>query len=221
MSENNQQQIPILNLEQFSFSPPGPMGWSFSEYEKLLDNPDTVVQDLSNINKQIASLEGVPLVEFPLSGRVVDVVQQPILGRIVDAVQQPIDHVEYVNAETDIQQVDTNAEVIQFEKDQPKEKEKVAVSKNKEKMIKERKINPFERKQAKFYTSLYGTKRVPKYTKKELMTKLQFEEERQEIPVQKKSVKGLVKTSHPIILMESGNRKKIVQIRGNGVIFIK
>jgi hypothetical protein len=31
-------KIPVVNLDTFQFSPPGPMGWSYEDYDQLLEN---------------------------------------------------------------------------------------------------------------------------------------------------------------------------------------
>jgi S-adenosylmethionine:tRNA-ribosyltransferase-isomerase (queuine synthetase) len=66
MSES--PKIPKLELEKFTFSPPGPMGWNMAEYEQLLENPDQLVLNESTVNSQLDSLKGIQLVEFSLSG---------------------------------------------------------------------------------------------------------------------------------------------------------
>lgn len=66
MSEN--PKIPKLELEKFTFSPPGPMGWNMAEYEQLLENPDQLVLNESTVNSQLDSLKGIQLVEYSLSG---------------------------------------------------------------------------------------------------------------------------------------------------------
>ncbi|WP_417897282.1 hypothetical protein ABN702_13075 [Bacillus haimaensis] len=66
MSES--PKIPKLELEKFTFSPPGPMGWNMAEYEQLLENPDQLVLNESTVNSQLDSLKGIQLVELSLSG---------------------------------------------------------------------------------------------------------------------------------------------------------
>ncbi|RYM05628.1 hypothetical protein EWH99_05335 [Sporolactobacillus sp. THM7-7] len=43
--DNDAFAIPKVDLEQYRFSPPGPMGWSASEYEKILDDPEKKMQE--------------------------------------------------------------------------------------------------------------------------------------------------------------------------------
>lgn len=66
MAKENKSKIPKLEIEKFTFSPPGPMGWSFSEYDKLLDRPDPIVLNETNINESLANIENMTFVEFPI-----------------------------------------------------------------------------------------------------------------------------------------------------------
>jgi Ran GTPase-activating protein (RanGAP) involved in mRNA processing and transport len=66
MSEKRKQsKIPRLDLNQFSFSPPGPMGWSFAEYEKMLENLDHVVLNEKSVKDNLEVLEQKELTEYP------------------------------------------------------------------------------------------------------------------------------------------------------------
>jgi len=66
--KDEQSIIPKLDLEKFEFSPPGPMGWSFSEYEQMLDNLDSIVLDQNTVKEQLSLLEGKELVELSMDG---------------------------------------------------------------------------------------------------------------------------------------------------------
>lgn len=47
---SNHIDIPVVELEEFVFSPPGAMGWSESEYEKVLEQePDASMTNFSNL----------------------------------------------------------------------------------------------------------------------------------------------------------------------------
>ncbi|MYL63549.1 hypothetical protein GLW07_09305 [Bacillus hwajinpoensis] len=61
--------IPKLDLEEFHFSPPGSMGWSYAEYEKIVDHDDEKLEitTTSNLPKTIASQN---LVELPAGSAV-------------------------------------------------------------------------------------------------------------------------------------------------------
>ncbi|OJD58290.1 hypothetical protein [Bacillus sp. NH11B] len=60
--------IPILNLEKFMFSPPGPMGWEMSEYEQTLEKQKDIVLDESSILENLAIIKDIELVELPTVG---------------------------------------------------------------------------------------------------------------------------------------------------------
>ncbi len=43
-------EIPVVDLEEFVFSPPGAMGWSESEYQKVMEEePDASMTNFSNL----------------------------------------------------------------------------------------------------------------------------------------------------------------------------
>jgi hypothetical protein len=59
--------IPKLELEKFTFSPPGPMGWSLSEYEKMLNEDGVgIVPTSPNSFRPEVNSEGKQLVEMGL-----------------------------------------------------------------------------------------------------------------------------------------------------------
>ncbi|MGE7887065.1 hypothetical protein ACQKN7_06515 [Bacillus cereus] len=60
--------IPILDLEKFMFSPPGPMGWEMSEYEQTLEKQKDIVLDESSILENLAIIQNIELVELPTVG---------------------------------------------------------------------------------------------------------------------------------------------------------
>ncbi|MES5893758.1 MULTISPECIES: hypothetical protein [Bacillus cereus group] len=60
--------IPILDLEKFMFSPPGPMGWEMSEYEQTLEKQKDIVLDESSILENLAIINDIELVELPTVG---------------------------------------------------------------------------------------------------------------------------------------------------------
>ncbi|MDE3838283.1 hypothetical protein C0966_02650 [Bacillus methanolicus] len=66
MSEKmDKNLIPKLELEKFAFSPPGPMGWSFSEYEKILDDPKAI-QDKQNAGlDNLQEIFNAQIIEYP------------------------------------------------------------------------------------------------------------------------------------------------------------
>ncbi|MET3699140.1 hypothetical protein SAMN05877753_101156 [Bacillus oleivorans] len=64
MGKKKKAKIPKLEIEKFTFSPPGRMGWSYSEYESMMDNPQKVLHE-SAINDNLVELTAVELMEFP------------------------------------------------------------------------------------------------------------------------------------------------------------
>ncbi|MGM7680891.1 hypothetical protein ACSVDA_01930 [Cytobacillus sp. Hm23] len=71
-SDNTNNNIPKLDLAKFTFSPPGPMGWSTTEYEQILDNIDQIVLNELAVKNHLSSLEGVILQEYPTVNTVTD-----------------------------------------------------------------------------------------------------------------------------------------------------
>lgn len=67
MGEKSKRNAPIpkVELENFNFSPAGPMGWSISEYEKMLNEEQLENISTTNINfRSKINLEGKQLVEL-------------------------------------------------------------------------------------------------------------------------------------------------------------
>jgi hypothetical protein len=70
MTDRSKESAPIpkLELEKFTFLPPGPMGWSMSEYEKMLNEDGAgIVPTSNNSFRPEVNLEGKQLVEMGLS----------------------------------------------------------------------------------------------------------------------------------------------------------
>lgn len=67
MQEQNGKElnIPTVEIRKYAFSPPGPMGWSFQEYEKLLENPDEFLNQQSQFSILLNSLQDTELTELP------------------------------------------------------------------------------------------------------------------------------------------------------------
>ncbi len=63
-SEQEEIVIPILDLEKFVFSPPGPMGWELSEYEQQKN----IVLNESSVLENLAIIKEVELEELPKIG---------------------------------------------------------------------------------------------------------------------------------------------------------
>ncbi|WP_242143261.1 MULTISPECIES: hypothetical protein [unclassified Bacillus cereus group] len=85
--------IPILNLDKFAFSPPGPMGWALSEYEKALEEQDNIVLDEASVIENIMSIKEIELVEFPTVG-LLDLEEQnmkttQITSEVIEEINNP------------------------------------------------------------------------------------------------------------------------------------
>ncbi len=66
-SSKENAPIPKLQLENFTFSPPGPMGWSMSEYEKIVNEGGEIVSTANNRYYPEVNLDGKQLVELGLN----------------------------------------------------------------------------------------------------------------------------------------------------------
>ncbi|WP_243385672.1 hypothetical protein [Bacillus kexueae] len=67
--DDKNHSIPQVELSNFEFSPPGPMGWSFQEYEELLQNPNQFLDSQSKFTNLMEELETAEIVELPVSSR--------------------------------------------------------------------------------------------------------------------------------------------------------
>lgn len=67
MSESKKEfnEIPIVKLTNYSFSPPGPMGWSSAEYTAMLEDPEAFLSSYK-IKHPEPQLENVTLIELPV-----------------------------------------------------------------------------------------------------------------------------------------------------------
>lgn len=53
--------IPLVNLEDYRFSPPGSMGWSEAEYEQLITDPERTIQTETFSPPEVPQTEWVEL----------------------------------------------------------------------------------------------------------------------------------------------------------------
>ncbi|HWO77072.1 MAG TPA: hypothetical protein VNM69_14440 [Bacillus sp. (in: firmicutes)] len=63
MEKKKKAKIPKLEIEKFTFSPPGRMGWSYSEYESMMDNPEKTLKESDRKENQVELT--AELMEFP------------------------------------------------------------------------------------------------------------------------------------------------------------
>jgi hypothetical protein len=82
-SEQEEIVIPILDLEKFVFSPPGPMGWELSEYEKQKN----IVLNESSVLENLAIIKEIELEELPKIGLLDLEEQSPQKTTIIDEVK--------------------------------------------------------------------------------------------------------------------------------------
>ncbi len=95
-SEQEEIVIPILDLEKFVFSPPGPMGWELSEYEQQKN----IVLNESSVLENLAIIKEVELEELPKIGlldleekslpknTMIDVVQDKEIQDVIELEEQ-------------------------------------------------------------------------------------------------------------------------------------
>ncbi|MGG4487940.1 hypothetical protein [Metabacillus idriensis] len=67
-AKKDHNEIPIVKLGDFSFSPPGPMGWSSAEYENMLEDPEMFLSQYK-IKHPEPQNENIMLVELPVRNR--------------------------------------------------------------------------------------------------------------------------------------------------------
>ncbi|MDX8362533.1 hypothetical protein [Cytobacillus sp. IB215316] len=116
-SDKANNKIPKLDLAKFTFSPPGPMGWSITEYEQILDNIDQIVLNELAVKNHLSSLEGVILQEYPTVNTVTDdiVIQEnsdeesAIKNEQLDGIGSEIPALE---ESVDTQEITTNGDTI-------------------------------------------------------------------------------------------------------------
>jgi HD superfamily phosphohydrolase len=82
-SEQEEIVIPILDLEKFVFSPPGPMGWELSEYEQQKN----IVLNESSVLENLAIIKEIELEELPKIGLLDLEEESPQKTTIIDEVK--------------------------------------------------------------------------------------------------------------------------------------
>lgn len=78
MAQTEHSTIPKLDLEEFQFSPPGSMGWSYAEYEKIVDSDDQVLTVNTTSNLSSPPVPNQPLRELPQGSTVYPVHFEPL-----------------------------------------------------------------------------------------------------------------------------------------------
>lgn len=116
-SEQEEIVIPILDLEKFVFSPPGPMGWELSEYEQQKN----IVLNESSVLENLAIIKEIELEELPKIGLLDLEEQSPQKTTIIDEVKDE----EIQNAIELKEQNPEQNEVVPTQIEKPKVKVKI------------------------------------------------------------------------------------------------
>ncbi|MED3219059.1 hypothetical protein P4380_22200 [Bacillus thuringiensis] len=116
-SEQEEIVIPILDLEKFVFSPPGPMGWELSEYEQQKN----IVLNESSVLENLEIIKEIELEELPKIG-LLDLEEQSsqkttIIDEVKDEETQNAIEIEEQNPEQN--------EVVPTQIEKPKVKFKI------------------------------------------------------------------------------------------------
>ncbi|MGS0534352.1 hypothetical protein ACU80C_31745 (plasmid) [Bacillus mycoides] len=133
-SEQEEIVIPILDLEKFVFSPPGPMGWELSEYEQQKN----IVLNESSVLENLAIIKEIELEELPKIGLLDLEEQSPQKTTIIDEVKDK----EVQNAIELEEQSPQKNTIIDEVKDE--EIQKTRKKKTKKKKTKKKKKNTIE-----------------------------------------------------------------------------
>ncbi|UYX55744.1 hypothetical protein M3Y14_31230 (plasmid) [Bacillus thuringiensis] len=124
-SEQEEIVIPILDLEKFVFSPPGPMGWELSEYEQQKN----IVLNESSVLENLAIIKEIELEELPKIGLLDLEEQSPQNTTIIDEVKDK----EVQNAIELEEQSPQNTTIIDEVKDEEIQKTRKKKKKKKKK----------------------------------------------------------------------------------------
>jgi hypothetical protein len=95
MNHSEFSEIPKVELVNFSFSPPGPMGWSSAEYESMLEDPETFLSKYK-IRHEEPATGNVELVELPIKKRKLQAANlnvEPLNEEVQEIVQLPVQEI--------------------------------------------------------------------------------------------------------------------------------
>jgi hypothetical protein len=110
--------IPKLELEKFTFSPPGPMGWSLSEYEKMINEGQTEIVPSTNSSfRPEINLEGKQIVELGLD-------ESKIGADILELKVDSDAHIPSNRMDIDVDDDDEDEEEIKVKKKEKKKTKK-------------------------------------------------------------------------------------------------
>ncbi|MED2040953.1 hypothetical protein P4V58_28175 [Bacillus wiedmannii] len=109
-SEQEEIVIPILDLEKFVFSPPGPMGWELSEYEQQKN----IVLNESSVLENLEIIKEIELEELPKIG-------------LLDLEEQSSQKTTIIDEVKDEVKVEVKVEEIQKTRKKKKKKKKKTI----------------------------------------------------------------------------------------------
>lgn len=95
MNHSEFSEIPKVELVNFSFSPPGPMGWSSAEYETMLEDPETFLSKYKVRHEEPAT-GNIELVELPIKKRKLQATNlnvEPLNEEVQEIVQLPVQEI--------------------------------------------------------------------------------------------------------------------------------
>ncbi|KMM38876.1 hypothetical protein [Guptibacillus hwajinpoensis] len=99
-SKQDHSTIPKLDLEDFQFSPPGSMGWSFAEYEKIVNSDEQVLTVDTTSTLSSPPVPNQTLRELP-QGSAYPVHLQPLDEKETSVVPSTEEPVEVIFVEPD------------------------------------------------------------------------------------------------------------------------
>ncbi|MDQ0483394.1 hypothetical protein [Guptibacillus hwajinpoensis] len=93
-SEQEHSTIPKLDLEEFQFSPPGSMGWSYAEYEKIVDSDEQILTVDTTSTLSSPPVPNQTLRELPQGSTVYPIHFEPLDEKetsVVSSTEEPVD----------------------------------------------------------------------------------------------------------------------------------
>ncbi|MCI0765552.1 hypothetical protein [Bacillus sp. TL12] len=122
--------IPLLDLDKFIFSPPGPMGWALSEYEQTMNKPQDIVLNELSVVENLAAVKQEELVELPtikfLDSKEEEYNQEIATSEeLIEAVNEEVNTEINEEVTDEIIELEENEELVSLEQEKPKLKIKI------------------------------------------------------------------------------------------------
>ncbi|WP_377889558.1 hypothetical protein [Alkalihalobacillus sp. R86527] len=120
---SEQKAIPKLELEEFRFSPPGSMGWSYAEYEKIIDSGQQALEVDTNSSLTSPPIPSTTLKELPHGdGTIIDIPNvtvgveepNPVPGEHLEGASELVEVEEFVNKPS-VDAKETSVEGVELE----------------------------------------------------------------------------------------------------------